>query len=167
MNVAGTRHWRNELDCFRRLRKSFRRQVEAGGGGIHYLFQEVRGLPHAWWNCSAVFGLGRRNESMLRRCRSRKASIGSRAAQRPALSPAELKTLGEAVRTAEPKDPMAAAALKLLALTGMRRQEAVKLMWSDYDRAGSCLHLGDTKTGRSTRPLVQRLRHFSTHGPPA
>jgi integrase len=48
---------------------------------------------------------------------------------------------------------MAAAALKLLALTGMRRQEAVKLMWSEYDRAGSCLHLGDTKTGRSTRPL--------------
>jgi hypothetical protein len=70
-----------------------------------------------------------------------------------ALSPTELKTLGEAVRTAEPKDPMAAAAPKLLALTGMRRQEAVKLMWSEYDRAGSCLHLGDTKTGRSTRPL--------------
>lgn len=70
-----------------------------------------------------------------------------------ALSPTELKKLGEAVRTAEPKDPMAAAALKLLALTGMRRQEAVKLMWSEYDSAGSCLHLGDTKTGRSTRPL--------------
>jgi integrase len=85
-----------------------------------------------------------------------------------ALSPAELKSLGAAIRTAEPKDPMAAAALKLLALTGMRRQEAVKLMWSEYDSAGSCLHLGDTKTGRSTRPLgaaaAALLDAWATHG---
>jgi integrase len=47
---------------------------------------------------------------------------------------------------------MACAAIRLSALTGLRREEAV----------GSCLRLGETKTGRSMRPIgkaaIEHLR---------
>jgi integrase len=154
MSVAGTRHWRNQLDCFRRLRKSFRRQVEArrrwnslsisGSAGTATRVVELLGGVWTW---------AAKREHVAPLSVKKGVDRVKSSPKARALSPTELKTLGEAVRTAEPKDPMAAAAPKLLALTGMRRQEAVKLMWSEYDRAGSCLHLGDTKTGRSTRPL--------------
>jgi integrase len=49
--------------------------------------------------------------------------------------------------------PMASAALKLIALTGLRREEACGLRWSEIDSAGSCLRLEATKTGRSMRPI--------------
>jgi integrase len=57
---------------------------------------------------------------------------------------------------------MACAALRLSALTGLRRQEAVGLQWREIDLDGSCLRLGETKTGRSTRPIgkaaIEHLR---------
>jgi integrase len=69
------------------------------------------------------------------------------------LTPDELKALGAAVRGAHNSAPKAARAVRLIALTGMRREEAVRLTWAEFDRAGSCVHLGDSKTGQSTRPL--------------
>jgi integrase len=69
------------------------------------------------------------------------------------LSPDELKALGAAIRAAKQKSPMAALAAHLIALTAMRREEAVRLTWAEFDRAGSCVHLDDSKTGRSTRAL--------------
>ena len=54
--------------------------------------------------------------------------------------------------------PAAAAALRLIALTGMRREEACGLRWSEIDWAGTCLRLERTKTGRSVRPLGRAAR---------
>ena len=65
----------------------------------------------------------------------------------------ELKSLGGAIRDAELPSPAAAACARLIALTGLRREEAAGLTWREFDGAGSCLRLQDTKTGRSTRPL--------------
>jgi integrase len=57
---------------------------------------------------------------------------------------------------------MACAAIRLSALTGLRREEAVGLRRRDSEFDGSCLRLGETKTGRSTRPIgnaaVEHLR---------
>ena len=41
------------------------------------------------------------------------------------------------------------AAIRLIALTGCRRSEILNLKWSEVDFEGSCLRLGDTKTGAS------------------
>ena len=41
-----------------------------------------------------------------------------------------------------------AQALKLLILTGCRKNEIVRLAWSEVDEDAACLRLGDTKTGR-------------------
>ena len=65
----------------------------------------------------------------------------------------ELKSLGGVIRDAELPSPAAAACARLIALTGLRREEAAGLTWREFDGSGSCLRLQDTKTGRSTRPL--------------
>ena len=69
------------------------------------------------------------------------------------LSAEELTKLGQAMRDHEPRSPAACAALQLIALTGLRREEACGLRWSEIDRASSCLRLKATKTGRSMRPI--------------
>jgi integrase len=67
------------------------------------------------------------------------------------LSAAELQALGTVIDASEAV--MAAAAVKLIALTGLRREEACGLRWSEIDLTGCCLRLESTKTGRSTRPI--------------
>jgi integrase len=78
----------------------------------------------------------------------------------------ELGQLGSAISSASQSSPAAAAALHLIALTGARREEIVRLRWAEVDFLGSCFQLGDTKTGRSTRaigaPAVKILHHL--HG---
>ena len=69
------------------------------------------------------------------------------------LSPAQIRALGKAIRAHEGQSPMAAAAIRLIALTGMRRAEACRLRWRELDEDGHCLRLEATKTGRSTRPI--------------
>jgi site-specific recombinase XerD len=69
------------------------------------------------------------------------------------LSADELAALGKAMRENEARFPAAVAAVHLIALTGMRREEACGLRWSEIDRASSCLRLQATKTGRSMRPI--------------
>jgi integrase len=49
--------------------------------------------------------------------------------------------------------PAAVAAARFLALTGWRRGEALGLRWTEVDLARRTATLGDTKTGRSLRPL--------------
>jgi integrase len=70
----------------------------------------------------------------------------------------ELRALGKALDAREATLPMATAALKLIALTGLRREEASGLRWSEIDLAGCCLRLETTKTGRSTRPIGKPAR---------
>ena len=49
--------------------------------------------------------------------------------------------------------PSAIVVCRLLATTGLRPGEAASLRWSEIDLAAQTILLGDSKTGRSTRPL--------------
>lgn len=62
----------------------------------------------------------------------------------------ELKALGKVLATQAPLHPAATTAIRFIALTGLRREEAVRLRWTEIDELGSCLRLEATKTGRST-----------------
>ena len=52
-----------------------------------------------------------------------------------------------------PANPFAAAAIRLLALTGCREGEILSLTWDSVDVERGYLRLADSKTGRSVRPL--------------
>jgi integrase len=71
------------------------------------------------------------------------------------LSDEEYKALGEALRKGEAQSiwPASLAAARFLALTGWRTGEALALRWDEIDLARRTATLGDTKTGRSIRPL--------------
>jgi integrase len=43
--------------------------------------------------------------------------------------------------------------IRQIALTGCRRTEMIKLMWTEADTEGSCLRLVDSKEGASIRPI--------------
>ncbi|MDE3747794.1 tyrosine-type recombinase/integrase [Methylobacterium radiotolerans] len=49
------------------------------------------------------------------------------------------------------------AGIRLLALTGCRLGEIVKLRWSEVDRAEPCLRLEDSKEGASVRPISKAV----------
>jgi integrase len=57
-----------------------------------------------------------------------------------------------AVEADEPRSRIAVAALRLLLLTGARRNEVLTLRWEILDREKGCAWLADSKTGR--RPLL-------------
>jgi integrase len=65
------------------------------------------------------------------------------------LSAAEQVRLGEALSAALAggANPTAIAAIRLLALSGMRRGEVLLLKWNEVDFERQCLRLGDSKTG--------------------
>jgi site-specific recombinase XerD len=65
----------------------------------------------------------------------------------------ELRALGKVLDDNEATAPMPVAAVRLIVLTGLRREEACALRWREVDIPGSCLRLEATKTGRSTRPI--------------
>jgi integrase len=69
--------------------------------------------------------------------------------------PAKYAALGRAIALAEARgEPwQAVEAVRLAALTGMRKGEVVNLRWQEVDLAGQCLRLADSKTGASVRPL--------------
>lgn len=71
------------------------------------------------------------------------------------LSDAEYEMLGTALEKAAGVRvwPAATAAARFLALTGWRSGEALGLRWADVDFSRRTATLGDTKTGRSMRPL--------------
>ena len=73
------------------------------------------------------------------------------------LTPEEWRRLGQAMREAEAYGAVQArviAALRLLMLTGCRRQEIVTLQWDDVDRTARELRLRKTKTGPRMVPLT-------------
>ncbi len=71
------------------------------------------------------------------------------------LSDDEYKALGDALRQANTENvwPAAIAAARFLALNGWRSGEVLGLRWDEIDLARRTATLGDTKTGRSVRPL--------------
>ncbi len=65
----------------------------------------------------------------------------------------EIRRLGEALSEAEKAGgelPGFVVAVRLLALTGMRRSEVLGLKWEYVDAQRSCFFLPDSKTGRKT-----------------
>jgi integrase len=60
----------------------------------------------------------------------------------------ELARLGDALRTAETLDPAAAAAIRLLILTGSRLREILHAKWSEVDFERGIIFLPDSKTGK-------------------
>ena len=71
------------------------------------------------------------------------------------LSPAELARLGETLAAAEREgeNPSAVAAIRLLTLTGGRKNEILSLRWEYVDFERACLRLPDSKTGAKVVPL--------------
>lgn len=71
------------------------------------------------------------------------------------LSEQEYRALGEILRkaTEDGQYTTAAEMIWVLALTGCRRSEIIKLRWSEIDFEGSCLRLTDSKEGASVRPV--------------
>ncbi|PVE24309.1 integrase [Microvirga sp. KLBC 81] len=67
------------------------------------------------------------------------------------------KTLGKKLKEAEEKGEswQAVEVVRLIALTGCRRGEIENLKKTEVDLAGQALRLGDTKTGKSIRPIGQ------------
>ena len=69
------------------------------------------------------------------------------------LSPQELRALGYAINQKKQTHPMISAAILLIAVSGLRRDEALGLRWDEIDEHSQSLRLKETKTGRSVRPL--------------
>ena len=71
------------------------------------------------------------------------------------LTDAEYEALGKALREAEAANiwPPAIAVARFLVVSGWRSGEALALRWDEVDLARRTATLGDTKTGRSMRPL--------------
>jgi len=66
------------------------------------------------------------------------------------LSPAEVGRLGEALAAAEAKGerPEVTNAIRLLLFVGSRKQEILRLRWSEVDLEAGYLRLADSKTGK-------------------
>lgn len=69
------------------------------------------------------------------------------------LSGAELARLGAVLEEEERQDPFVVLAIRLLLLTGARRDEILTLRWSHVDFERSALHLPDSKSGAKVIPL--------------
>ena len=71
------------------------------------------------------------------------------------LSEAEYRTLGGMLHKAaeNEKYAMTVEIIRQIALTGCRRSEIIRLMWSEVDTEASCLRLIDSKEGDSIRPV--------------
>jgi integrase len=85
------------------------------------------------------------------------------------LGDAEYRMLGIALEKAALDQiwPPAVAAARFLALAGWRSGEALGLRWSEIDLFRRTATLGDTKTGRSVRPLSDTACNVLRDLPPA
>ncbi len=78
------------------------------------------------------------------------------------LAPEEYRRLGRVLNEVEADGsvfPPALAAIRLLLLTGCRRNEVVTLKWDDVDRRAGELRLRDGKTGWRSVPLTPAVEH--------
>ena len=77
------------------------------------------------------------------------------------LTPEEYRRLGRVLDAAQADGsvrPGGIAALRLLLLTGCRRNEIVTLRWDDVDRTARDLRLRDSKTGARSVPLTPAVQ---------
>ena len=85
------------------------------------------------------------------------------------LTPEEYRRLGGVLDDAEEDGsvwPSAIAALRLLMLTGCRKNEIVTLRWDDVDRTAGELRLRDSKTGARRVPLTPAVEAVLAGIPP-
>lgn len=127
------------------------RAVVTGGAGTAARVVELLGGIYSW---------GERRELVPGPNPAHGVETARGEAKDRVLSADELQALGKALDASEAAMPMATAALKLIALSGLRREEACGLRWSEIDLAGCCLRLETTKTGRSTRPIGKAAREL-------
>jgi len=71
------------------------------------------------------------------------------------LSRAELDRLGQVLDKADKNMPYVVAAIRLLILTGARKNEILSLKWGYVDLDRGCLRLPDSKSGQKTIILSQ------------
>jgi|HubBroStandDraft_3_1064219.scaffolds.fasta_scaffold18661_2 integrase len=84
------------------------------------------------------------------------------------LSGDEMARLGDALAAAERDGsqlPGTILAVRLLALSGMRRTEVLTLKWEYVDLERACIRLPDSKTGRKTVPLGAPARDLLAQAP--
>jgi integrase-like protein/Arm domain-containing DNA-binding protein len=121
------------------------RAVVTGGAGTAARVVELLGGIYSWGEKRDLVPAG---PSPTRGVETARGDAKNRT-----LSIDELRALGRVLKRRQNATPMAAAAIRLIALTGLRREEACGLRWREIDEAGQCLRLEATKTGRSTRPI--------------
>ena len=78
------------------------------------------------------------------------------------LSADEVEALGDALFRAEAAgmSPTFTRAIRLIALTGCRKSEVLKLRWQDVDLKAGSLRLPDSKTGAKMIPLTTAAQAF-------
>jgi integrase len=78
------------------------------------------------------------------------------------LSVEEIERLGDALAAAEAEGMSSTfiSAVRLIALTGCRKSEALRLRWEDVDLQAGCLRLPDSKTGAKVIPLTTAAKAF-------
>jgi integrase len=84
------------------------------------------------------------------------------------LSAEEMGRLGDALAEAErdaSQRPGTILAVRLLALSGMRRTEVLTLKWEYVDLERACIRLPDSKTGRKSVPLGARALDLLASAP--
>lgn len=71
------------------------------------------------------------------------------------LSEDEFRALGRILDQAarNPLHERTVELIRLIAMTGCRRSEIIRLLWTEIDHEGSCLRFDDTKEGLSVRPI--------------
>jgi integrase len=77
----------------------------------------------------------------------------------------EYRQLGEVLADAQAaaEAEQGVAGIWLLALTGCRSGEIIKLKWEEVDEAGGCLRLAESKEGASIRPAGQSVFEVLSH----
>ena len=118
---------------------------------IPYQANRVLDIESKLFNLAELWGLRREGGNPCRFVRKYKERKRERF-----LSDEEFRRLGEVLNEMEAKGSVsayAAAAIRLLMLTGCRRNEIVTLRWEDVDLEAGELRLPDGKTGARLVPL--------------
>ena len=131
--------------------------------GLHYA---MRGMPHAanatlkivskMLSLAMEWGLREHGPNPCRAVKKYRTRPRERF-----LTNEEFRRLGRAVDELESTTAVsvhAAAAIRLLVLTGCRRNEVLELRWDDIDRTAGELRLCDGKTGARMVPLTPTVR---------
>jgi integrase len=71
------------------------------------------------------------------------------------LTKGEFERLGEVLTKADDVNPLAIAIIRILMLTGLRKNEVANMQWKDLLEEQSAILIPDSKTGKKFVPLTQ------------